>query len=141
MIHYAFGRADANGCRRIRVDHCLQQCCRCGGGSLLEAGDRLRESGAPGITKGLLELEQLEPAQERSGSNAGSAGSFVNVALSQEGRNRVFHLPPEFCSRSCHYMPIDAITWTSSPSHRLSDYLQNHLACLRDRRWYEKAGL
>jgi len=72
---------------------------------LLEPCDRLGESGAPGVTIGLLELGQLEPAQESSGSNASSTRSFVHVALSQKRRNRVLFLTPEFCSVTCHLRP------------------------------------
>ena len=105
MIHDAFGRADANGCWRIRVDHCLQQCRRRGRGSLLEPRDRLGESSALGVTICPLELGQLQPAPERCGSNSYGLGSLIDVPVSQQGRDRLLLLAPEFLAMAYHLVP------------------------------------
>ena len=52
--------------------------------------------------KAAVELRVLHPAEQRPSSDSGRARSFVNVALGKQRSNRIFHLAPEFYSRSCH---------------------------------------
>jgi hypothetical protein len=62
----------------------LQQVVAAAESPLLEPRDRLGESSARGVAIGLLEFGQLHPSNQRSGSNADRAGSFIDVALRQD---------------------------------------------------------
>jgi hypothetical protein len=78
-----FGGSHASGCRRVRVQHQLHKDRSGGGRALLEPGRRLPEAVLLRRPESSIELRVLHPAEQRPGSDSGSARSVINVALGE----------------------------------------------------------
>src|SRR5260370_21285061 len=123
MIHDAFGRPHADGCRCIRINHRLEQCGGCRRSPLLEPRDALTECLPASLAVSRLKLRELQPAEECSGPNSSSAGRLLNVALGEQRSDGVLLFASENSAASCHQMPNPANFgrgYLSLPDFRLS---------------------
>ncbi len=102
VIENAVGCTYPRRCRRVHIEHDLEERRRRCARRLLEPCDGLSEGLAACGAVGGTELWNSQPPQERFGSNAHHPCCFFSVSLGKQGRNGFFLLPPEFCTVPGH---------------------------------------
>jgi hypothetical protein len=94
---------DQGHCLRcVRVYHDLEERGHGSPRGLLQPCRRLRVSSPASFPMGLVELGNLQPAEQRLCADADRFGRFLDVPLAQQGGDGFFFLPPELRAVTYH---------------------------------------